>query len=334
MKKLKLTYRELFKKLNMDDEVSKEQAYEKIPEIFVKTPEGELTKINAFVKKPKNKTVQVNFVNGLNVRCSENHIFMNDGAEVFAKNSTDIDTTNGSVKVESIAYIEDEEHYDISIDAPHLYVSPSGVIHHNSKMSTSILKYAAEHDDILPYDKMEDVYDDHQYVAVASVKSNAVLADDLFWKELEQKEFDFVILDDLDFFLTSRNNEVTSNDEDQKNKFLNQFLSFTDGLEKSKTKFIITTNQPYKDLDTAVLRKGRLFDILELRDLSNEEALVIWKENDLKKKDFPYKGRVLPADLGSEIAKRKNTKIQESTEPYILEEGISKIDIQNKKAGF
>ena len=210
-----------------------------------------------------------------------------------------------------------------------------------SKMVSSILRYATENDNLLPYDKCKDDGDvDVQFINIAYVKSNAVLSDDSFWRDLETREFDFVVLDDLDYFLTSRDAEVTSQEEANKNKFLNQFLSFTDGIEKHRTKFIITTNQPYDDLDTALLRKGRLFDILELRDLSYAEAAVIWKEAELEFSDFEdlYQGsgRILPADLGSEISRRTNDKISDACEGYLLEDNISKVKeaTTKEKVGF
>jgi hypothetical protein len=210
-----------------------------------------------------------------------------------------------------------------------------------SKMASSILKYATANPEIIPYDKMkENESISAQFISVCYVKSTQVLCDDIFWRELSQKEFDFVIIDDLDYFLTSRDSEVTSQEEDNKNKFLNQFLSFTDGIEKHKTKFIITTNQPFADIDSALLRKGRLFDILELRDLSGDEALVIWEENKLLKEDFlklySSTDRISPADIGSEISKRLNTKITEALEPYVLEDNISKVKQTKfkKKVGF
>lgn len=202
-----------------------------------------------------------------------------------------------------------------------------------SKMSSAILKYAADNEDLLPYDKVKDYDAEVNYVSVAYVKSTKILCDDNFWRELESQYFDFVILDDLDFFLTKRSAEVASGDDQERNQFLNQFLSFTDGLEKNRTKFIITTNQPHDDLDLALLRKGRLFDILELRSLKKNEALNIWKENALDEDEFAElfdEDRILPADLGSEISKRMNTKTI-VTESYLLEEGISKIEKAKKK---
>ncbi len=196
-----------------------------------------------------------------------------------------------------------------------------------SKLATAILKYASDNDHYLPYDKVKDFDADTNYVSVAYVKSTKVLADDQFWRDLEMSYYDFVIMDDLDFFLTKRDAEVNTSDDIDKNQFLNQFLSFTDGMEKNKTKFIITTNQPFEDLDMALLRKGRLFDILELRSLKRKEALDIWLDNNLTEGEFHAafsSELVLPADLGSEISRRTNDKVDDLGD-YLKEPGISKI---------
>lgn len=200
-----------------------------------------------------------------------------------------------------------------------------------SKMSTLALKYAFNNSDKLPYDKLKDNDAlENQYINVAYVKSTEVLQNDSFWRKLEGMEMDFCIIDDLDYMLTRRDSEVQSQEDIKKNEFLNQFLSYTDGVENHKTKFIITTNQNYDDIDTALLRKGRLFDILELRHLTIAEALNIWIKNKLDKTIFDniFKGKdVLPADLGSEITKRLNTRIttETSTTSYLLESDISKV---------
>lgn len=198
-----------------------------------------------------------------------------------------------------------------------------------SKMSTAALKYAHSNPDKLPYDKkLQDPGLDEQYIVVAYVKSPEVLASDAFWRSLQSDPPDFCILDDQDFMLTRRDAEVRTRDDSIKNSFLNQFLSYTDGVERNNTKFIITTNQNYDHIDTAVLRKGRLFDIIELRHLTNEEALAIWIRNGLQAEEF-YEmfntERILPAELGSEISKRKNERIAGAQTDYILEEGISKL---------
>ena len=201
-----------------------------------------------------------------------------------------------------------------------------------TKLSSQLLKYMIENAENIPYNKVEEFNSDYDFVNIAYVKSTEVLASDQWWREISSNQYDLVILDDLDYFLTSRNSEVQTQEDNDRNKFINQFLSFTDGIEKSRTKFIITTNQPFSDMDTALMRKGRLFDILELRDLSAEEALTIWKENGLTEDNFKYTGRVLQADLGSDIQKALNKKVK--IIPYLLEQNISKIKAKNKKVGF
>jgi len=167
-------------------------------------------------------------------------------------------------------------------------------------------------------------------VKVAYVKNEDILADDLFWNSLREEEFHLVFLDDLDYSLLPRTQNISTSEDIQKNKFISNLLSFTDGIFESgnKTKFIITTNRPVSDIDVAVLRKGRTFDILELRELNRDEAEKIWLENELSSdefnKEFPNNDRILQADLGSSISmtlKAKKEKID--LKPYIKEEGIS-----------
>lgn len=199
-----------------------------------------------------------------------------------------------------------------------------------SKLSTLALKHAYKNPGNLPYDKLSDNPNlDNQYISAAYVKSTDVLANDKFWRELERYQPDFCIIDDLDYMLTKRDADIMTSDDTKKNSFLNQFLSFTDGVEKHKTKFIITTNQSYDDIDTALLRKGRLFDILELRELHNDEAKSIWFESKLNEDDFNKifgDKSVSSADLGSEINKRLNKRIKTSTKSYLKEPNISKVN--------
>lgn len=206
-----------------------------------------------------------------------------------------------------------------------------------SKFASTILKLAFLNSDKLPYDKSVESPDiESQYINVAYVKSPEILSRDEFWRKLEALTPDYVIIDDLDYMLTKRDTEVQTQEDAIKNNFLNQFLSFTDGINKNKTKFIITTNQGYDSIDKAILRKGRIFDILEFRELKNEEALSIWNKNNLDITEFTKlfsDKEVLSADLGSEIAKRTNDKITKNV-TYLKEENISKLNMNKKKLGL
>jgi len=202
-----------------------------------------------------------------------------------------------------------------------------------SKLSSLAIRHAYDNPDKLPYDKKLDNSDlDEQFINVVYVKSVDVLVNDKFWRKIEADDIDIVVIDDLDYMLSRRDVEVQTADDARRNIFLNQFLSFTDGVQKSHTKFIITTNQSFDEIDSALLRKGRLFDILELRRLDRDEALNIWSQNNLSEEEFNRvfsSHEILQAHLGSEISKRLNKRIKKKIETYLKEDGISKI----QKAG-
>ena len=202
-----------------------------------------------------------------------------------------------------------------------------------TRLFSLMMKYAYENIEHLPYDKMFGESDGRHFLSIGKVKNTEVLASDQFWETIQKAKHDFIILDDLDFMLTKREADVRSEDDARRNKFLSYFLPFTDGIEENKTKFVITTNQTYEHMDTALLRKGRLFDILELRNLKSSEAKAIWLENGLKESDFEKifdSSDVNPADLGSEIKKKTNKRIKNNSKNYLLEDGISKIQKAKK----
>ena len=261
----------------------------------------------------------------------------------------EVETNNKNMKIADVGYISDKYYPYIDTDvmfeqfftcAENILVVVGEPGLGKSKLSTLAIKYAHDNPHILPHDKIaENPGLDMQYISVAFVKSTDVLANDKFWNTLETIQPDFVIIDDLDYMLTKRDSEVQTGEDMKKNVFLNQFLSYTDGVEKHKSKFIITTNQRFDEIDAALLRKGRLFDILELRRLDRSEALIIWMDNDLKEDEFNelFKSHeISPAILGSEINKRKNDRIEDATKSYLREEGISKIEKagRSKKIGL
>jgi len=160
---------------------------------------------------------------------------------------------------------------------------------------------------------------------IASAKDINLLSMDSFWSKV--KSSDLLILDDLDFMLGSRDE---SREDVQKNNFLSKLLSFTDGFLTNKTKIVITTNQPLSEMDEALLREGRLFDILNFRYLKKHEA-----EKILHKFDIEYdiiENEIPQSKIGSIIENYK--KINTYKRDY-LKENISLIHkLNNKKAGF
>lgn len=207
-----------------------------------------------------------------------------------------------------------------------------------TKIIDLFLKYQLEN-----IDALETKVDEQgtKYISVAYVKNTDILSKDIFWTKLSKADYDLVILDDTDFMLISREHTDKSYSDDVRAKFISQFLSFTDGLKKNNTKFIITTNQNTDDIDSAILRKGRCFDILKFRELTYKEAKAIWDNKELQDTLFEeyFGGQTLikACDVGSKIELHNNMKAKNvsALAEYILEDGISvyrKTD--NKKIAF
>ena len=159
---------------------------------------------------------------------------------------------------------------------------------------------------------------------VATISDANILLNDFFWYQIRDNKIDLVILDDFDFMLGSRDSEDTKH-----NKFLSKFLTFTDGVRKNKIKFIVTTNQEYRDMDKAILRKGRLFDVIEMRELSLEEGLEIWKSEGITE-PYPFENSVTIADLVYCI---NNLKGVEPRKEYLKDLSVRKTNI-GKRIGF
>ncbi len=204
-----------------------------------------------------------------------------------------------------------------------------------TKFANLYLNYLMDNIDIL--EKEDDYEEDNNYVNIAYVKNEDILSLDSFWINLREYDYDAVILDDLDYFLTPRSETISSEKMILKDKFISQFLSFTDGLVPNKTKFFITTNRNVDAIDEALKREGRLFGVFEFALLTKEEAKNIWLKSGLEEKDFDFEfeeDSVLQAKLAGKISsyKKNNGKAKK-----FLKDN-SNADITNKfskrKVGF
>lgn len=105
-------------------------------DIFVETPTGDYTKLRGIIRKYDKKLR----ISGENISfiCGEHHkLITPDGSEIFAKNANIIQTLNGPQNVIS-ACMPAGDLIDLAIDSPHLYVTPDGVIHHNTTLARVI----------------------------------------------------------------------------------------------------------------------------------------------------------------------------------------------------
>ena len=140
MVELELTYEQLYKLYGKGEH---EVPYEVTDEIYVKTPTGR-TKINEVVTKHNNEVIRLDFDGGDKFECSVNHIFMDyhTGSNISAIDAKEITSTYGKKTIVEKTPIGIENVYDISIDAPHWYISnpKSGIYHHNTFFSLAVVK--------------------------------------------------------------------------------------------------------------------------------------------------------------------------------------------------
>ena len=97
--------------------------------------------VNCFIKKYNLPMVELSFDNGYTIKVAKNHILQSSGSDIYAKNvaiGDKLDHLAGSVAITSIRYIDNEDCYDISIPAPHLYCDANGLIHHNTVITAAL----------------------------------------------------------------------------------------------------------------------------------------------------------------------------------------------------
>ena len=111
--------------------------------------------------------------------------------------------------------------------------------------------------------------------AVVTYNQKVLEDDDFFANFIEDDDKQILVLEDADVMLTPRNNG---------NPLMMKFLNIADGLAScSNKKIIFTTNLPStKEIDTALIRPGRCYNILEFGSLSIEQAKLIAAQMNLE----------------------------------------------------
>lgn len=112
----------------------------------------------------------------------------------------------------------------------------------------------------------------HRSKADAKVAYNpAVMMEDRFFAGFIADDTRFLVMEDADEFLASRADG---------NSMMHKFLNVSDGLVSARDKKIVfSTNLPnIGDIDEALMRPGRCFDIMQFRPLTTVEAQNVLTE--------------------------------------------------------
>lgn len=117
-----------------------------------------------------------------------------------------------------------------------------------------------------------ETHGDFPNIDVLYTTSDVVLGKGEFFREFISGDYDIAVLEDIDINLKSR--------KDYDNSFMKKLLNAGDGLiSTSKNKIILTTNLiDISDIDPALIRKGRCFDVIETRLLDAGEASHLAKK--------------------------------------------------------
>ena len=136
LKHVDISFKDLFDYL----EIEQTNNFQSINGYYTITPTDEIVPILGFIKKDKHVLMKLTFDDMTNVEVADGHIFISNGENTFAKDALSVDTIDGNkhiIKKEIIS--SNAVVYDICIPAPHLYVTPNGIIHHNTTMVLQIL---------------------------------------------------------------------------------------------------------------------------------------------------------------------------------------------------
>lgn len=102
--------------------------------VYIKTPENDWVPIKGLIKKQDEK-LKLSFGNNLtSFICGKKHIVLSSKGLVFAEDSEDVFNIHlwSFTKIVSKEDVGYGDVFDISIENPHLYVTPNGFVHHNT----------------------------------------------------------------------------------------------------------------------------------------------------------------------------------------------------------
>ena len=257
MIKVKIKIQNLFKALEIDNNIYNE-FQPTLENIYIKTPTKELTPICGFVKKQKNKVYLYEIENGESLKCSENHLIISEDECVLIKEAKNILTTDGYFDIIKKTFIGIKDVYDISIPSPHLYVTPNGIIHHNTTLAKIIVN------DIL---KCQYLYinasDQNSIDTVRGVITNFIQT-----KSIDGK-LKVVILDEADGL--SRGGGSGSSAQESLRNVMEEYSAYA--------RFILTANYAHKILEPIMSRVQTFYICPEQKDFLKRCLEILKSEN-------------------------------------------------------
>lgn len=161
--------------------------------------------------------------------------------------------------------------------------------------------------------------DDYVDVTALYVKDTQVLSRPEFWTglNLDENGYDLLIFDDVDIVLQNRVKK--DGERGDFSQIVNQLLSLSSGFVKHDVKILVTTNLPIDNIDPAIIRPGRCFDVIEMPQMSVSHAKKLWLEAfELEDKDFPFAGLEATASVTQASLMSEVTRVKKEQPEYYL----------------
>jgi len=151
MKKIRTTIKigKLFDILGYADSKD-EEVRKNIHDIQIRTGIDEFTTISGFVKKTNKQKSLFKFDNGSELKCSNEHLVFGENSYGKICDLEKVKFVDGSLskKIQTID-IGIGDVFDVSLPDPHVYITPNGMIHHNTTTALALVKELGAKDSML-----------------------------------------------------------------------------------------------------------------------------------------------------------------------------------------
>lgn len=251
MQKYRLPIKTLFEILEINN-ITYDTPVKVKHHIKISSPSG-FVDINFFVKKYHN-TAKYVLDNNTSITCSVDHIVFEDGVPKQIKNCSRVDTISGTKTIIQVNDIDTNDVYDVSLDHPHTYITPNGIIHHN----TTIAKVLINELNIEPAD----------FMYINASKENGV-------DTIRRKVSSFgetMPWGDLKIILLDESDRLTVEGQDALRATMEQY--------SSSVRFILTGNYPNRISDPLKSRCNHIvLKTLDETDFAVRLAEILVAEN-------------------------------------------------------
>lgn len=268
-----------------DYEYIYEEAYS-LPSGAVKinSPDGYVS-VNSLVRK--HHDVAKYILDDTTLTCSTEHIVFSNGVPIQIKNATVIDTIYGPKNIIGIEVLNERDVFDVSLNDPHQYVTPNGIIHHNT---TLYQMYCGLVNDYAQAQNRPFVVEVFTPDMISSYQGKtAQNAKQVLTNGMDPHVFGSVLFDDVDQTTASRGDDKASAGQQEVTSVLMETLAGANTIVRGNASAFLFSNYPEK-VDDALRQRCGLRWLVDgpqsLEDYQDILAILLGKNHTLKNGDI------------------------------------------------